>query len=743
MDIIKTIPKPKENDSHKSNSNERCVTRSSSEPIILCGKPFSFRTSSQPSETNKSQYEGGVCKKNNQTILRTQSLSEPIISFNMGSFKITCQRPGKRRSKSVDDIFESAQNHSRESIELENVDTSRTDDIPDAAGKSSNNKTSGWGDTQTLTTSQDVENNPVSSGNDSEPMLNTQMVWEDILSQPHKGKEIPQEQESPDILSQPNKGKEIPQEQESPDILSQPNKGKEIPQEQESPDSSNKNSVEIIQDSQHKTADKSSSVPIPPCELVESQCLGGTDEEKAEQSDVHKSPKRIEDFEPLSDSDKEKLLMFLAFHSFELVDFNKDEIWEQISVREDFNGKPGNFYKANFFSSLVHCTENYNVPQYFCKHLKEKYGDKHRKEKSGESYDSISHETPPLSLKVREDLFSSQKVSKKRSVTDSSPKESTSSQKKVCRDRKRLDSATVRSDAGEIIGKPLRKPSCLAGLLGSSGTKDDNGIVKQCTKPNIPSELKKKRKLSDCSKSDDEPIRSCSNTTGNRRSNKRRLNSESDSSDSSRNRIVTRPKKGTKKTSKLIIDDTIPGPSEESLDNSELSEFNPFETLKSRYFRNDKPIPGRSTNRTSKILSTTSDSESSDEDISFNQVKPSQVNSKQKEPSVQDFLSQSKLRSSCSVQTPSSSTCRPTSSRIPYLSYEKVNMIKYLLKNASWLHTIKGNVFWKEMEGANAVHGRTWQSLKNHFFKSLVFELDQYNLDPKFEKKLKLAARKS
>ncbi|KAI5737471.1 hypothetical protein M8J76_013937 [Diaphorina citri] len=680
----------------------------------------------------------------------------------MGSFKITCQRPGKRRSKSVDDIFESAQNHSRESIELENVDTSRTDDIPDAAGKSSNNKTSGWGDTQTLTTSQDVENNPVSSGNDSEPMLNTQMVWEDILSQPHKGKEIPQEQESPDILSQPNKGKEIPQEQESPDILSQPNKGKEIPQEQESPDilsqpnkgkeipqeqespdSSNKNSVEIIQDSQHKTADKSSSVPIPPCELVESQCLGGTDEEKAEQSDVHKSPKRIEDFEPLSDSDKEKLLMFLAFHSFELVDFNKDEIWEQISVREDFNGKPGNFYKANFFSSLVHCTENYNVPQYFCKHLKEKYGDKHRKEKSGESYDSISHETPPLSLKVREDLFSSQKVSKKRSVTDSSPKESTSSQKKVCRDRKRLDSDTVRSDAGKITGKPLRKPSCLAGLLGSSGTKDDNGIVKQCTKPNIPSELKKKRKLSDCSKSDDEPIRSCSNTTGNRRSNKRRLNSESDSSDSSRNRIVTRPKKSTKKTSKLIIDDTIPGPSEESLDNSELSEFNPFETLKSRYFRNDKPIPGRSINRTSKILSTTSDSESSDEDISFNQVKPSQVNSKQKEPSVQDFLSQSKLRSSCSVQTPSSSTCRPTSSRIPYLSYEKVNMIKYLLKNASWLHTIKGNVFWKEMEGANAVHGRTWQSLKNHFFKSLVFELDQYNLDPKFEKKLKLAARKS
>nr|XP_018915699.1 PREDICTED: uncharacterized protein LOC109043097 isoform X2 [Bemisia tabaci] len=62
---------------------------------------------------------------------------------------------------------------------------------------------------------------------------------------------------------------------------------------------------------------------------------------------------------------------------------------------------------------------------------------------------------------------------------------------------------------------------------------------------------------------------------------------------------------------------------------------------------------------------------------------------------------------------------------------EKRAMIDYIFKKHKAFDQLKGNLYWKQMEQANICPIRTWQSMKNHFMKSLVYNLRPYDIPKK------------
>ncbi|XP_014254654.1 uncharacterized protein LOC106669591 [Cimex lectularius] len=62
----------------------------------------------------------------------------------------------------------------------------------------------------------------------------------------------------------------------------------------------------------------------------------------------------------------------------------------------------------------------------------------------------------------------------------------------------------------------------------------------------------------------------------------------------------------------------------------------------------------------------------------------------------------------------------------PYTRQEKEAILKFLIRK-NYLTGLRGSLIWKEMEKAQICPNRTYQSLKNHFLKTLIFELDRYN----------------
>jgi hypothetical protein len=64
-----------------------------------------------------------------------------------------------------------------------------------------------------------------------------------------------------------------------------------------------------------------------------------------------------------------------------------------------------------------------------------------------------------------------------------------------------------------------------------------------------------------------------------------------------------------------------------------------------------------------------------------------------------------------------------------YSHDEEKKIVDYLVEN-NFIHRIKGDQVWKELEEAKVVN-RTWQSLKQHFRKRIIHELHypRYSLD--------------
>lgn len=61
-------------------------------------------------------------------------------------------------------------------------------------------------------------------------------------------------------------------------------------------------------------------------------------------------------------------------------------------------------------------------------------------------------------------------------------------------------------------------------------------------------------------------------------------------------------------------------------------------------------------------------------------------------------------------------------SRLPYTRQEVESIIKYIVKKRGY-DRLKGVAFWKEMESREVCPKRTWQSMKEHFRRKIVFNL--------------------
>lgn len=87
---------------------------------------------------------------------------------------------------------------------------------------------------------------------------------------------------------------------------------------------------------------------------------------------------------------------------------------------------------------------------------------------------------------------------------------------------------------------------------------------------------------------------------------------------------------------------------------------------------------------------------------------------------------------------------RPTSNsnREPYTSKENRRILRYIKENKLYRDKIKGNLVWKKMAAANVVPNRSWASLKDHFRRYLMHDLDWYSdrsIEPRVKSKIKEA----
>ena len=67
------------------------------------------------------------------------------------------------------------------------------------------------------------------------------------------------------------------------------------------------------------------------------------------------------------------------------------------------------------------------------------------------------------------------------------------------------------------------------------------------------------------------------------------------------------------------------------------------------------------------------------------------------------------------------------SSRMPYSKNEQQEIVDWIVKNGAFSE-VKGNQLWKRMEAENVGRGRTFQSLKEHFRKTIITQIHTFNL---------------
>lgn len=69
----------------------------------------------------------------------------------------------------------------------------------------------------------------------------------------------------------------------------------------------------------------------------------------------------------------------------------------------------------------------------------------------------------------------------------------------------------------------------------------------------------------------------------------------------------------------------------------------------------------------------------------------------------------------------------PPKFRIAYTATEDVSIVRYLISSHA-LSRVKGNQIWKEAAEQKTDPVRSWQSLRNRFFKNIVPNISKYNL---------------
>ena len=79
------------------------------------------------------------------------------------------------------------------------------------------------------------------------------------------------------------------------------------------------------------------------------------------------------------------------------------------------------------------------------------------------------------------------------------------------------------------------------------------------------------------------------------------------------------------------------------------------------------------------------------------------------------------------------------SSRRPYSRYDDEAILKHLVKNQEYAR-VAGRDLWVEMEGLGVVSGRSWQSLKDHFRRSIMGNIRSFCFLSK-EQRFSLEAR--
>ena len=73
-----------------------------------------------------------------------------------------------------------------------------------------------------------------------------------------------------------------------------------------------------------------------------------------------------------------------------------------------------------------------------------------------------------------------------------------------------------------------------------------------------------------------------------------------------------------------------------------------------------------------------------------------------------------------------------------YCKNEQQEIIDWIVKNEAY-KSLKGNEIWKQMQEDNVGRGRTWQSLKEHFRKTLIGQIHTFGLSDEIQNNFKVA----
>ena len=76
--------------------------------------------------------------------------------------------------------------------------------------------------------------------------------------------------------------------------------------------------------------------------------------------------------------------------------------------------------------------------------------------------------------------------------------------------------------------------------------------------------------------------------------------------------------------------------------------------------------------------------------------------------------------------------------KMPYCKNEQQEILDWIVENEAF-KGLKGNEIWKKMEEENVGRGRSWQSLKEHFRKTLIGQLHTFQLSDEIQSNFKVA----
>ena len=76
--------------------------------------------------------------------------------------------------------------------------------------------------------------------------------------------------------------------------------------------------------------------------------------------------------------------------------------------------------------------------------------------------------------------------------------------------------------------------------------------------------------------------------------------------------------------------------------------------------------------------------------------------------------------------------------RMLYSKNEQTEITNWIVKNKAF-KSLKGNEIWKRMEAENVGRGRSWQSLREHFRKTIIGQIHTFGLSEEIQDNFKVA----